>query len=95
MGNMMVEALLFSVGLVYPVHLSLSAIQSGSRDDSLQVLCYWMLHALLLTVEELLESVIVMCASRRLPGDAGTRAGALTTETTAAALTSGFRCTAS
>jgi hypothetical protein len=66
MGNMLVEALLFSVGLVYPVHLSLSAIASGSRDDSLQVLCYWMLHALLLTVEELLESVIVMCASSRL-----------------------------
>jgi hypothetical protein len=69
--GLLIEASLFAVGLVYPVHLSLNAIASGSRDDSLHVLCFWMLHAVLLSAEELLEGVVALCVpSEHFGGEA-------------------------
>lgn len=49
---------------MYPTHASLKAIQSGSREDSLQWLAYWVLHALLTSAEELFDAALAWCAHR-------------------------------
>ena len=52
----------FFAAVVYPTHASLKAIQSGSREDSLQWLAYWVLHALLTSAEELFDAALAWCA---------------------------------
>ncbi len=61
MGNLVTETLVFFVARVYPAHASLLAVQSGSREESVQWLCYWVLYALLASVEEVFEAALEWC----------------------------------
>lgn len=70
MGNLVTETLCFFAAVVYPTHASLKAIQSGSREDSLQWLAYWVLHALLTSAEELFDAALAWCACVRPAGRA-------------------------
>lgn len=61
-SNIVTETLLFVAGVVYPAHASLLAVQSSSREDSVQWLCYWVLRALLVSLEEVFEFALEWCA---------------------------------
>ena len=63
----------FFAAVVYPTHSSLKAIQSGSREDSLQWLAYWVLHALLTSAEELFDAALAWCARAASPQPQFTR----------------------
>ena len=82
----------FFAAVVYPTHSSLKAIQSGSREDSLQWLAYWVLHALLTSAEELFDAALAWCARAPTPQPPVVTSDVALSER---ARPAGFRCTTS
>ena len=80
----------FFAAVVYPTHSSLKAIQSGSREDSLQWLAYWVLHALLMSAEELFDTALAWCARSATPQHPAVMKSVALSER---ARRAGFRCT--
>ena len=80
----------FFAAVVYPTHSSLKAIQSGSREDSLQWLAYWVLHALLTSAEELFDAALAWCARAATPPPPDFAKSVALSER---ARPAGFRCT--
>ena len=55
--GLLLEALLFAAATLYPLHLSVAALQSGDKGALRTVVCFWSLAALVATAEELLPFI--------------------------------------
>lgn len=55
--GLLLEALLFAAAVLYPLHLSVAALQSGDKNALRTVVCFWSLSALVASAEELLPFI--------------------------------------